>query len=250
MKVLKLNEFNQQKDIDEPMKSFKTHDRLCSDVWNEDNTIKVEVRKKLMQIANDLYEGLELDFDYDDVILTGSLANYNHSQYSDFDLHIVLDFTKVDDNTDLVRKYFTEYKANWNSKHDIKLLGYDVEVYLQDISEPHTASGIYSLSKDKWNVKPNPFEMEIDEEAVKRKSEDLMKQVDDIEDGFEYLEYKELTDKLSKVWDKIKKGRAEGLAEGAEMGTGNIVFKLLRRNGYIEKVIDMKLKAYDKNNSI
>jgi hypothetical protein len=250
MKVLKLNEFNQQKDVVEPMKSFKTQDTLCPDVWIDEDTIIPEIRETLMKIANDLYDGLELDVEYEDVILSGSLSNYNFSKYSDYDLHIVLDFTKVDDNTDLVKKYFTEFKSNWNSKHDIKIKGYEVELYLQDKSEPHTASGIYSLLNDKWNIKPSPFKVEVDEKAIKVKSEDLMSQIDLIEEQQDTLDYEEVNDKLSKVWNKIKKHRAESMEEGNEMGTGNLIFKLLRRNGYIEKIIEMKLEAYDKKHSI
>jgi hypothetical protein len=250
MKVLKLNEFNQQNDVEEPMKSFKTHKELNPIVWDSEDKIKPEIREQLMKIANDIYDGLELDFEYSDVILTGSLSNYNFSQYSDFDLHVVLDFTKVDDNVDLVKKYFTEFKANWNLKHDIRIHGFDVEVYLQEESEPHTSTGVYSLLNDEWNVKPSPFKVEIDEAAVKQKAEDLMSQIDAIEEEMDTLDYDQFSERINKVWEKIRKGRAEGLAEGGEMGTGNIVFKLLRRNGYVEKVVSLKLEAYDKFNSI
>jgi predicted nucleotidyltransferase len=251
MKVLKLNEFNQATDIDKPMKSFKTHKELNPVVWESEEKIKPEIREQLMKIADDLYEGLELDFEYSDVILTGSLANMNWSQYSDFDLHIVLDFTKVDENVDLVKKYFTEFKVNWNLKHDIRIHGFDVEVYLQEENEAHTSTGIYSLLNDEWNIKPKAFDGEIDEAAVKVKAESLMAQIDAVEENMESLDYEQFSERIGKVWEKIRKGRTEGLTEeNGELSTGNIVFKLLRRNGYIEKVVTLKLEAYDKHNSI
>mgnify|MGYP000645510208 CR=1 FL=1 len=69
--------------------------------------------------------------------------------------------------------------------------------------------------------------------------------LDDIEDKFDSLSLEDLKEKLDKVWDKIKMSRKRGLEEG-EFGVGNLVFKLLRRNGYIGKVIGMKRKLYIK----
>ena len=46
---------------------------------------------------------------------------------------------------------------------------------------------------------------------------------------------------------KIKDFRKSGLdCEDGEFSVGNLVFKLLRRNGYIEKVMKIKRYAYDK----
>ena len=51
---------------------------------------------------------------------------------SDIDLHILLDFKEVNDNVDLVKDYFNAVKALWNYLHDIRIKGYEVEVYVQD----------------------------------------------------------------------------------------------------------------------
>src|SRR6266403_661317 len=249
--VLKLNEFNQEKDIDIPMKSFKTQKELNPAVWIDENTIDPEIRKDLLEIANDLYNDLELDFQPSDIILTGSNSNYNWSEYSDFDLHILLDFKKVDSNIELVKKYFDSVKGMWNVRHNIKIHEYDVEIYLQDINEPHVSSGIFSLMNNKWIVEPHPFDHQIDKDVVNKKSKDIMSQVDYIEDNLHDMTYNESEALLKKVWEKIKKYRAEGLvSHDAELSTGNIIFKLLRRNGYIGKIVDLKLQAYDKQHSI
>ena len=38
--------------------------------------------------------------------LTGSLANYNWSSFSDVDLHIIVDFSQIDENYELVKGFF------------------------------------------------------------------------------------------------------------------------------------------------
>lgn len=71
--------------------------------------------------------------------------------------------------------------------------------------------------------------------------------VDELEDQVDEDKYEQFSEKTKKVWEKIKDYRKSGLeSEGGEFSLGNLVFKLLRRNGYIEKVMKLKRYAYDK----
>ena len=56
--------------------------------------------------------------------------------------------------------------------------------------------------------------------------------------------------KLDIVKDKIKKFRSSGLEKGGEYSYENLVFKFLRRNGYIQKLFDNKNSLIDKTLSI
>lgn len=245
MKVNKYFEFVQS-DL-EPIKSFYIKDELNPKLW-DNFELDGEVREQLIKIAQDFYESTELKADVKDIILTGSLSNYNWSEkYSDYDLHILIDFDDVDDNVELVKKFADAAKKNWNDEHDIKIKGYEVEVYIQDIDEPHKSSGIFSLLNDKWNVRPEKVEFEPDEDALKEKSKSVMMAVDGLEEEVDEDKYEKFHEKLNKVWDKIKNYRKSGLEEeGGELSLGNLVFKLLRRNGYIEKIMKLKRESYDK----
>lgn len=245
---MKLNKFYEfvQNDF-EPIKSFYIKDELNPKLWDKFE-LDSEVRRQLLKIAEDFYESTELDVDVKDIILTGSLSNYNWSEkYSDYDLHILIDFKDVDDNVELVKKFVDSAKKNWNEQHDIKIKGYEVEVYIQDIDEPHKSSGVFSLLNDKWNVKPKKVEFEPDEKALREKAKSVMMMVDDLEKEIDEDKYEKFNEKLDKAWDKVKKYRKSGLAEeGGELSIGNLVFKLLRRNGYIEKIMKLKRESYDK----
>ena len=60
-------------------------------------------------------------------------------------------------------------------------------------------------------------------------------------------EYKIIQD----TFDNIKNERLNAFKKSTkELSTGNVIFKTLRRNGYIEKIIDLKNKSYDKINSL
>jgi DNA-binding Lrp family transcriptional regulator len=244
MKLVKYFEFNQQ-DL-EASKSFRVKDELNPKIW-DDFKIDDEVREDLLKIAEDFYASTDLEADVEDIVLTGSLANYNWSEkYSDYDLHILIDFTNVNDAVELVKKYVDSAKSIWNKEHDIKIKGYEVEVYIQDVSEPHKSTGVFSLLNNKWNVKPEEFDFEPDEDTIAEKGKSVMMMVDELEEQVNEDKYDAFLEKVQKVWEKVKNYRKSGLeSEGGELSMGNLVFKFLRRNGYIGKIIDLKRKSYD-----
>ena len=244
MKLIKYFEFNQQ-DL-EASKSFRVKDELNPKIW-DDFEIDQQVREDLLKIAQDFYASTDLETDVEDIVLTGSLANYNWSEkYSDYDLHILIDFTKVNDAIELVKKYVDSAKSVWNKEHDIKIKGYEVEVYIQDISEPHKSTGVFSLLNNKWNVKPEEFDFEPDEDMIAEKGKSVMMMVDELEEQVDEDKYDAFIEKVQKVWEKVKNYRKSGLdSEGGELSMGNLVFKFLRRNGYVGKIIDLKRKSYD-----
>jgi len=231
----------------EPIKSFRLQDELNPKVW-KDNELDPKIKEELLTLADDYFENLDLgNIQLKDVIFTGSLANYNWSEYSDFDLHLVFDFEDVNEEVDLVRKYLDAVEKYWKLQHDIKLKGYDVEIYCQDTNQPHHSTGIYSLKDDKWIKKPSKEKFEPDEELIRKKASIYMKTINELEEQFESGKtYDQLEKKIKKVWKKIKDGRQAGLDREGEFSVENLVFKLLRRNGYIERFMDLKSKSYDK----
>ena len=117
---------------------FQINDQLEPRLW-KDEKLRPFIGKKLMEIANDFIDGLPFNVTIQDVRFTGSLANYNWSQYSDIDLHIVVDFEELDDNKDLVKEMFDAKRLRWNEHHDIKIKGYEVELYVEDVGEEHSS---------------------------------------------------------------------------------------------------------------
>jgi len=134
------------------LKSFHSKDNLNSKIWKEsgnDITINPTVRKKLLEIANEFIEFLKVDIVVSDIIMTGSLANYNWSEFSDIDLHIVVDFEQFSkEQLPLYEELFRLKKTLFNDQHDITIYGYEVELYVQNESESHFSSGVFSVLND------------------------------------------------------------------------------------------------------
>jgi len=249
MRFQKFFEFN-QKDLD-PIKSFYIKDELNSKIWS-DFKLDQDVRENLLTIARDFFETLDTECEVKDIALCGSLCNYNWSEkYSDYDLHIIIDYRDIDENLELVEKFCDYAKKQWNSNHDIKIKGYEVEVAIQDEKDLKTAistgrmGGVFSLMKNKWTKKPEKVEFIPDEKTLERKATVLMDTIDELEEEVDEDKYTKFKEKIDRLWKKIKKYRQSGLEEEGEYSTGNLLFKLLRRNGYISKVMDLKKKSYD-----
>lgn len=59
-----------------------------------------------------------------------------------------------------------------------------------------------------------------------------------------------LIDETQKIYDQIVKARKFAIAKDGEQAAGNIIFKVLRRSGHIQKMKDIKTYLYDKINSL
>ena len=147
---------------------FEMQDKLNPKVWDGDQKLRPEIRKNLLKITNDYIEGLEIEnLDIEDVTFTGSLANYNWSQYSDVDLHILIDYNDIPVDESLVQDFLKSKSTAWNQNHDIKIYGYDVELYVQDINEEHVSTGVYSILKNEWLITPEKKIITVNDKNVK-----------------------------------------------------------------------------------
>ncbi len=226
-------------------------DELNPQLWDKDKKLKSNIRKRLIEIAEKFIKPtLASKAEIKDITFTGSLANYNYTDLSDIDLHIIIDFKEVNNDEELVRNYFNAVKSLWNSMHDIRLKGFEVEVYVQDDKEPHTSSGVYSLMSDKWLKEPERSTTDIDEDSITTKADALMAQIDEAikmnEDGDHEAAY----DRAISIRDKLKKLRKAGLQKNGEYSVENLAFKTLRNTGHLTKLADLKKEAYDAMMSI
>jgi len=227
---------------------FEMRNELNPKIWDEDQKLRPEIRKNLLKISDDYFEGLELDgVDIEDVTMTGSLANYNWSKYSDVDLHILIDYNDVPVDEDLIEDFLKTKSTSWNESHDIKIYGFEVELYLQDIEEEHVSSGVYSILKNEWIIKPEKKRIKINDKSVNLKSKRIMDAIDKLYDEVEDGNYDGIVDKADKIKDKIKKMRQAGLDDVGEFSVENMVFKVLRRNGMLDRLSDIKTVSYDKS---
>jgi hypothetical protein len=251
------NEYNQN-DVD--MSSFEKQTSLQQDLWDSEDKLNSRARLRLLDIADDFIETLGIKWIKPiDIILTGSLCNYNWSSYSDVDLHIIIDFAEINQKKQFVEEYFKLKKNEWNESHqDLKIFGFNVELFVEDIDNNSVRDGIYSLEKDKWIKKPFADKIQPltdnKEEKIKYFASRILTKIEELENEFN-LPYDEvsldrLSRKIDKMLDTLKQIRQNGLNAKGEMSVGNIIYKICRRTGYLDKLWDLKNKVYDKKNSL
>lgn len=233
---------------------------LPSKIWS-DKKLNPRVRLKLLDIADTFWYSLNIDYvEVKDIIITGSICNYNWTKFSDIDLHILIDYNEVDENTEFVRDYLFAKKNEWNQEHvGLKIYGFPVELYVQDINEEHPSSGVYSIETNEWLVEPNKKNIEAlsinDKSIIKEKSALLMNIIDNMEEKYynnqnNSVFLRKLYKDISKLFDKIRYMRKVGLSDSGEMNYKNIIYKVLRQTDYLNKLYKLKITIFDYVNSI
>ena len=81
------------------------NDTLNQKFWSEDNKFDPDIREKLLSITDDFIHNLGIEgVEVDDITLTGSNSNYNYNEYSDLDVHVLIDFKNINEDEELVKK--------------------------------------------------------------------------------------------------------------------------------------------------
>jgi hypothetical protein len=156
-----------------------------------------------------------------------------------------MNYSDIDDNPELAQEYITAKRISWNNTHNIRIYGFEVEIYVQDDSEEHMSTGVYSVQFDEWKTKPTRQDVQFCQDCVQKKAAGLMDQIDAIEQTYKDEAYGDVFENTQKMKDKIKKLRQSGLETGGAYSVENLAFKVLRRNGYLGKLSDLKNASYD-----
>lgn len=221
------------------MESF--HKELNPKIWASGNELKPEVSSKLKEIAEAFISFLEIPKEaVKDIVITGSSASYNYTPYSDIDLHLIIDFEKVHKDCPIVQGYLLSKKSEFNKNHDISIYGIPIEVYAEAIDNENVHNGLYSLKQNKWVDEPKKIAPPRNSRAVNAKFKEFKEAAENVGDG-------EIAKQLI---DKIKDMRKAGLSTAGEFSVENLVFKKLRNEGIIGKLMDIKKEKVDKDLSL
>lgn len=189
-------------------------------------SLKEDVRKALLEIAIKFAKYVNSPFSPVDIYFTGSCANYNYNDASDIDLHLVYDYEEAGVNENIFSKFLIEAKNNFNRKYKIKIKGIPVELGYENVAKPLASTGVYSLLNDKWVVEPKYKNVEY-QGVDGALYDDIVAKIREILTTGDTELMRELIHFLSEV-------RKDSLAKSGEFGIGNLLFKKLRADGYLD----------------
>lgn len=219
-----LREFTQEAVVDD---AVIFHDTLNPALW-QNNQLKPQVRLKLLEIAKHFINFIDVPkLNLKDITISGSNAAYTYTKHSDLDLHLIVDINSKD--AVYLKNLYDAKKNQYNFNHDIKVKGVDVEVYVQDSSQPHHSAGIYSVLDDRWISEPKNERVNINDDDVQDKVNNYTEKIK------QALKSKDI-EKARETKDEIAKIRKAGLDSAGEFSVENLAFKVLRARGLIDKL--------------
>tara|TARA_B100001059_G_scaffold231717_1_gene268124 strand:- start:3476 stop:4213 length:738 start_codon:yes stop_codon:yes gene_type:complete len=229
--------------------SIKKHKTLRSELFNtKTNQLKPEVRKQMLKIANAWAEFLEIPKSaIERVDFVGSSAGYLYHENSDADIHLILDLSRISKCDGLLREYLRAKKKVWENqygKDGITLNGVPAEVYGEDIDDPRPRlQARYDVTNNKWINEADPEQIpNVKDIEIQTKAEVWEDRVEDaIEDEIENIET------LNRLKDRILNLRKSSMDRGDEYGESNLVYKVVRANGSLDR-LDRYMKGVEANN--
>lgn len=219
---------------------FKEQPSLNPLIWDGDQ-LRPEVRSALIKIADDFKNFVDVPFSIDDVVITGGQVSYFYTKHSDLDLHLIVDFDKVQCDREAA-ELFDSKRHLYKQKYDIRIKGIEVEPYIENKDFP-AVSASYSIIKDQWLVPPKQNIGDIDHENIGKHVE-LWQRVIDSAMASNDAEIAKKTLKLLRNYRKF------GLKTTGEYGVANLAYKTLRNNETIGKLTDFIDSEHDKTLSI
>ena len=222
---------------------MRFHDELNPVIWDKDNDnqMRPEVLAKLKEIANAFIEYIEIPEDAIlDMVVTGSSASYNYNEFSDLDLHIIVDYDKIHEDCPLVEGYLGALKNTFNKEHDITIHDVPVELYAEAKDQGTVHNGLYSVQNEEWIDRPKKIPPTDNDAAVEAKYYEIKDMVDKCDDS----------ETATELLEKIYTMRKAGLATAGEFCTENLAFKKLRNEGCMDKLREIKKKDIDKQLSL
>lgn len=201
------------------------HDELNPIIWDNNNTLKPEIKEKILALVEEFQSTLDIPLHILDIEIVGSNASYNYTDKSDVDVHIITNFDDYGYPQELVQSAMNAFKTNFNRAYDIDYKGYNVELYVENVNSAPTTNGIYSVVQDKWIKQPEKLvAIEVELEPMltdyRRKINDALESGD--------------IEEIIKLIDELYILRRNSLMVDGENGAGNLIFKQIRNDGLLD----------------
>jgi len=217
------------------LNEYQSNRTLNPKLWVGDE-LRPKLQEGFIKIAESFYDFLDIEqAPILDILIIGSNANYNWTQYSDIDLHVVVNYLEIGNNLYLVQNYLQAKKSIWNSKYPLKLKGMHIELYAQDLNETlHSSVGVYSLMHNQWVQKPKADVITINDDLIQQKAQPYIYEIDKLN-----LNDNELEDKIQDIQKRLRHLRQSGLDAAGEYSIENLAYKYLRNKGYIDRLKEL-----------
>lgn len=212
--------------------NIEIHDELNPRIWDGDE-LNPRIKQGILRVVDEFQKYIGYDLPIVDIVLVGSNASYNYTKHSDLDVHLILNFDNIDDNSELVNMLCQGWKSQFNSAYDISLGGQNVELYCEDMQTSTNSNGIYSVMQDKWLKYPQPIEIPSESVDIEPYLDPIRVEIEDALNG-------NSSEDVIKMIDWLYYQRKLALQTQGEFSVGNLVFKAIRNEGLLDALKDKR----------
>lgn len=145
--------------------TIELHKDLNPSLWGQNQKLLPEVREKLLKIAKDFAEYVDVPFRIVDIIVAGSNASLTYTKHSDLDLHLIADYNSLGPCNREAEELFDTKRHLYKKTYDIKIHNIPVELYVEDQQFP-AVSNSYSVLNNRWIKPPLISVVDYDQEDL------------------------------------------------------------------------------------
>lgn len=208
------------------------HNELNPKLWSKQQKLLPEVRERLLKIAKDFIDYIDVPFKVVDIIVAGSNASLTYTKNSDLDLHIIADYASLGPCDQEAAELFDTKRHLYKKAYDIDIRGIPVELYIEDHDHP-AVSNSYSVQKNQWIKSPSLEVPDYNDQDLTH-WENLWKKLIKIA-----IKKRNLA-ACRAVLTVLRQYRKQGLkSKQGEFSTPNLVYKSLRNQGILGKLSEL-----------
>jgi hypothetical protein len=222
------------------IKGYEEHNQLNPKLWDGEQ-LRPEVKSTLLKVADKFREFIDLDVPVLDIHITGGQVTYHYTEKSDLDLHLIIDYDKIDCDQE-VEELLDAKRLLFKEKYHIDIRGIPVEPGTEDQNRP-TVSSAWSLKTDTWVREPKNYSGKINTKEIEKQSLHWQKIIRSV------LNQNDL-ETAQKVLKLLRKYRKIGLKHSGEYGVENLVYKTLRNTGTLDQLVKYVERAVGNDLSI
>lgn len=200
-------------------------------LWRKDQSVHPHLRSFLIERARHFLEMIGLDpRQLDDIRIVGSQTGWDYDNSSDLDVTVMVAREPAYSKEQMRQLGIST--SNFNYRYSPEVAGIPTNFYLSQRNvgglRPIAGQGVYSLMKNEW-IKRADYPKEFAPGFLASKAESYIQQIEScITDDTQYFD-----DCAGKLLDKLKKMREKSLIKTGEQGEANLVYRLLRKQGYL-----------------
>jgi hypothetical protein len=207
---------------------FWKNEQLDPDVDERFNRLGQFYFKKL----SDDMPGVKLD----DIVFVGSMADYLYTSYSDLDINLIIDTSKVHWPSKAITSYLKQSNKYWHTQ-TMTLSNYPIEV--GTYTQISTLGGIYSILNHTWLKRPEHHDMLFSKDDLKGVAQTYHRDIIALQQEYIANPKQFECEKFTQFQTTLIKWRKDGLQREGLTSIENMGYRLLRSLGEIDLVLDL-----------